>query len=289
MKKILTFILLTCMVLSFAACGKTEITAEEIYDAGRVEVMLQNHQSVYVHRTMDDIAFVDSYLTEEYSFVEFPDGESSSAQFMTDSASYAYMGGSYLRYLFVTPEGVTNDFTGDRAELCATEFAADILVETMESVSEQDGRIVVNSVLGEEALAELASAGVVSGKSAYVLDAKTKELISVATDYVLEDGNFGMAAEFTYDAEVPEMLETFLKFEEQTDDLRKVTIVCNPGAAAEVSRDFLIPKGLVIGFTYGDEYEGKVAFYTDAACTQAYDPYVNTDADLTVYITWGNT
>jgi hypothetical protein len=149
MKKILTFILLTCMVLSFAACGKTEITTEEIYDAGRVEVMLQNHQSVYVHRTMDGIAFVDSYLTQEYSFVEFLDDEFSSAQFMTDSVSYAYMDGSYLRYLYVAPEGVTNDFTGDRAELCATEFAADILVETMESVSEQDGRIVVNSVLGK--------------------------------------------------------------------------------------------------------------------------------------------
>ena len=40
MKKILTFILLTCMVLSFAACGKAEITAEEIHAAGQVEAML---------------------------------------------------------------------------------------------------------------------------------------------------------------------------------------------------------------------------------------------------------
>jgi hypothetical protein len=27
-------------------------------------------------------------------------------------------------------------------------------------------------------------------------------------------------------------------------------------------------------------------FYTDAACTESYDPYVNTDSDLTIYVKW---
>ena len=286
MKKIVIFMLLTCMVLTLAACGKAEITAQEIYDAGQVEAMLQNHQSVYVHRAMDDAFFVENYLTKEYSYLQYPDEEYAFAQFMTDSVSYAYMGGNYLRYLYITPDGVTNDFASDRAELCATNLAADIVEETIESVSEKDGRIVVNSCLNEEILEEMAADGVLSGKSEYVLDAKTKELISAVSDFVHEDGNFGITMEITYDAEVPEMLEVFLKYENQTEELRNVTIVSNPGTEKEVSQDFRIPKGLVIGFTYDDDFEEKVAFYTDAACTEAYDPYVNTDSDLTVYVKW---
>ena len=59
MKKIVTVILLLCVVLTFAACADKkntppEITMQEIYDACRIEAMLQNHQSVYVQSAMDD-------------------------------------------------------------------------------------------------------------------------------------------------------------------------------------------------------------------------------------------
>ena len=27
-------------------------------------------------------------------------------------------------------------------------------------------------------------------------------------------------------------------------------------------------------------------FYTDADCTEAYDPFADTDSDLTVYVKW---
>jgi hypothetical protein len=286
MKKIVIFILLTCMVLTLAACGKAEITAQEIYDAGQVEAMIQNHQSVYVQRAMDDVAVVENYLTKEYSYVQYPDEENAFAQFMTDSVSYVYMGGNYLRYLYVEPDGVTNDFASDHAELRALDLAADIVDETIESVSKKDGRIVVNSFLGEKILEELAEEGAISGKSEYVLDAKTKELISVFSDYVYEGEAIRLTTEITYDAEVPEMLEAFLKYENQTEELRNVTIVSNPGTEKEVSQDFRIPKGMIVGFTFADGSEDKVSFYTDAACTQAYDPYADTDSDLTVYIKW---
>ena len=48
MKKIVAFILLTCMVLTLAACGKVEITMKEICDANQTKALLQNHQSIYV-------------------------------------------------------------------------------------------------------------------------------------------------------------------------------------------------------------------------------------------------
>ena len=42
----------------------------------------------------------------------------------------------------------------------------------------------------------------------------------------------------------------------------------------------------IIGFEYDDELEDAVEFYTDAACTESYDPYADTDSDLTVYVKW---
>ena len=31
----------------------------------------------------------------------------------------------------------------------------------------------------------------------------------------------------------------------------------------------------------------QFSVYTDAACTEAYDPYADTDSDLTIYVKWG--
>lgn len=296
-----------CMVLALAACtdqGDTttkdttpettmpenttaEISMQEIYDANQIEAVFKNCQSISVLDSMDSEVYCVKYQTKEYSYVHYPDEEFDWAQFMTDNASYAYNSGDYLRYLYIAPDGVTNDFASDRAELCASVLAADIVDETIESVSQEDGRITVKSYLGQEVLADMEELGVSDCKNEYVLDAKTHELISVISDYTYDDGTaFRSATEVTYDTEAPEMLEVFLKYANQTEDLRKVTVVSNPGIEKEVSQDFQIPKGLMVGFTYGDEFTDKVEFYTDAACTEAFNPYADTESDLTVYVKW---
>jgi hypothetical protein len=106
-------------------------------------------------------------------------------------------------------------------------------------------------------------------------------------DYTYNDGStLNSYAEMTYDAEEPEMLKEFLGYVDQTEDLRNITVVSNPGTDKEETKNIQAPKGLIIGFEYGDGLEDAVSFYTDAACTEAYDPYANTDSDLTVYIKW---
>lgn len=312
MKKIVSLILLLCMVLAFAACtdqesttpdvttteDKTpettmpenttpEITMQEIYDANQTEAIFENYQSISVLDAMDGKVFGEKYLTQEYSYVHYPDEEYDLAQFMTDSTSYAYSSGDYLCYLFIASEGVTNDFATDRAELCEPVLGADILDETIESVSQEDGRITVKSYYGQEVLANMAELGVSDCKNEYVLDAETYVLISVIRDYTFEDGTaFQSSAEVTYDAEVPEMIDEFMKYANQTEDLRKVTVISNPDMDKEVSQDFQIPKGLIVGFTYGDDFVDQVEFYTDAACTEAFDPYTDAESDLTVYVKW---
>ena len=287
MKKIVAFTLLLCMVLTLAACGKVEITMQEIYDACQTEALLKNHESVSIRDEMDGDIWNERYLTEEYIYDYVPDEESDWAEFMTDDACYCYMGGDYLRYLPISPDGVS-DFASYRAEhYAAVILGEEALDDTIESVTKKDSRITVKSVCGQEALAEL---GVTSAKFEYVLDAKTREMISVISDYTYDDETaFGSVTEVTYDTEEPEMVKTFLEYDNQTENLRNITVVSNPGIENEKIESVQVPKGLIIGFRYDEDDASEFHLYTDAACTELYDPYGDTDSDITIYVKWTNT
>ena len=266
--------------------GKLTITVREIYDAAETETMLKNHQSVSIRDEMDGELFIERYLTKEYVYDYIPGEEYEWAEFMTDDAYYCYMDGDYLLYLSISPDGVS-DFASYRAEHYASVILGmDSVDETIESVTQKDGRITVKSVCGQEALAEL---GVTSAKFEYALDAKTRELISVISDYTYDDEMaFSSVTEVTYDTEEPEMLKTFLEYENRTENLRNVTVVSNPGTENEKIESVQVPKGLIVGLRYEEDSAYAFEPYTDAACTEAYDPYADTDSDLTIYMKWTN-
>ena len=275
------------MVLTFAACGKVEITMQEIYDAAQTEALLKNHESVSIRDEMDGDIWNERYLTEEYIYDYVPDEESDWAEFMTDDACYCYMGGDYLRYLPISPDGVS-DFASYRAEhYAAVILGEEALDDTIESVTKKDSRITVKSVCGQEAFAEL---GVTSAKFEYVLDAKTREMISVISDYTYDDETaFGSVTEVTYDTEEPEMVKTFLEYDNQKENLRNITVVSNPGIENEKIESVQVPKGLIIGFRYDEDDASEFHLYTDAACTELYNPYGDTDSDITINVKWTNT
>ena len=286
MKKIVAFTLLLCMVLALATCGKAEITMQEIHDASQTEALLKNHESVYIQEEMDDEIWREVYLRKDYAYayVYIPDEESDWAEFITDDAYYCYMGGDYLCYLPISPDGVS-DFASYRAEqYAAVILGVDTLDDTIESVTQKDGRITIKSVSDQDTLAEL---GVTSAQFEYVLDAKTREMISLISDYTLDDGTaFGSVIEVTYDTEEPEMVKTFLEYDNQTENLRNITVVSNPGIENEKIESVQVPKGLIIGFRYDEDDTSEFHLYIDAACTEPYDPYMNTDSDLTLYVKW---
>lgn len=284
MKKILTLILLLCMILTLAACGKVEITMQEIYDASKTEALLKNHESVSIREEMDGELLSERYLTKEYIYEHFPDEEFDYAEFMIDDALYCYADSDYLHYLSVTPDGLS-DFKGLYANHYASAvLSEDIATDTIEAVSKKDGRITVNSVLAQDAMAVF---GVSSGKFEYVLDANSREIISLTSDYAFSDGTaFGTVAKVSYDKEAPEMVETFLEYANQTENLRNITVVSNPGTEQEVSQSIQSPKGLIIGLRYNEDSAYEFEVYTNAACTDAYDPYADTDSDMTIYIKW---
>ena len=290
MKRIVAFILLLCMVLSLAACGKVEITMQEINDANQTEALLKNHQSVYIREEMDGEIFSELYLTKDYIFNYIPGADFDCMEFTTDDARYSLAGDDCVYYVYITPDGI-GDFANELAERSAgAALIAGAEGEIIESASKKDGLITVKSVLSQKAIEDMAEFGVTSAKYEYVLDGKTREIISLTSDYTYDDGDaFHVITEVTYDADVPEMLRTILAYENQTEDLRNVSIVSNPGTGKEESKSIQVPKGLIFGLEFDDAVAESVGFYTDTACTKSYDPYADTDSDLTIYVKWTNT
>ena len=267
--------------------GKLTVTLQEIYNATLTDALLKNHEGVYIRNKMDGEFWLETYLTKDYAYNYMPDEEFPYVKFMTDDACYYNDAGHRLFYLFITPDGVDN-FASERAELyAAVILGEEALEDRIESVEIKDGRITVTSVVSSKALEDWAELGVTAVKYEYVLDAKTREMISIMSEYTYDDGSVSsLITELSYDAEVPETLKEFLGYVNQTENLRNVTVVSNPGTDKEESKSIQAPKGLIIGFQFDDEWENAVGFYTDAACTEAYDPYADTEADLTIYVKW---
>lgn len=288
MKKFVALVLLLCMVLTLAACAKMSVSMQEIYDAAQTEAMLKNHQGVSIRDKIDGELINERYLTKEYIFDYVPNAESDWAEFVTDNSCYSYLGGAYVRYLPITPDGVSDGFASYRAEHYASVILdAETVDEVITSVSKKDGRFYAKSVLSQKILESMAEFGVTSGNFEYVLDAKTREILSIEGNYIYnDDSTHQMTSEISYDAEVPEMVKTFLEYENQTENLRTITVVTNPGTDKEVSQSVQVPKDLLVGLRYYEDSEYTFEVYTDAACTEAYDPYADTASDLTIYVKW---
>ena len=287
MKKIVTLILMLCMILSLSACGKVEITMQEIYDANQTKALLKNHESVYVRNETDGEYFDEKYLTQDYIYDYIHDEEFDWVEFTTDDANYCCLNGDYVRFWTITPDGVSSDFASYRTEYYASAIlGADTVDEIIESVSKKDGRITVTSSLSQKNIEDMAELDVASGKFEYVLDAKTREIVALNGDYTYDDGTgYHVDSEVSYDIDAPERVREFLKYANETENLRNITVVSNPGTEKEVSQSIQAAKGLAVGFRYEEE-EYVFEVYADAACTELYDPYVDTDSDQTIYVKW---
>ena len=287
MKKIVTLILMLCMILSLSACGKVEITMQEIYDANQTKALLKNHDSVYVRNETDGEYFDEKYLTQDYIYDYIHDEEFDWVEFTTDDANYCCLNGDYVRFWTITPDGVSSDFASYRTEYYASAIlGADTVDEIIESVSKKDGRITVTSSLSQKNIEDMAEYGVTAGKFEYVLDAKTREIVALNGDYTYDDGTgYHVDSEVSYDIDAPERVREFLKYANETENLRNITVVSNPGTEKEVSQSIQAAKGLAVDFRYEEE-EYVFEVYADAACTELYDPYVDTDSDQTIYVKW---
>ena len=151
------------------------------------------------------------------------------------------------------------------------------------SIIEKDGFIIVSVAANAEALA-LMGDDVLSSVETYTIDAKTREMTTVKTVYTYKDGTVEEGViTITRDVEAPEGT----KPDQETENLRKVTIVSNPGAENENTECIQVAKGLQVTFAADYFVEESFTLYADAACTQIFEDEWDVNTDLTIYVKWG--
>ena len=303
MKKILIFILMLVLAMSLSACGGSEeITMQEIHNASNIEALLEKHESVHVEYIADGVLYKEIYKGDYGYFFFNAGGEyygfPYDVAYLTtaDCHDYFYQGDEelYGRAVIISSEGLK---TYDYEIEAGFAFEGDGLNENIVSVEEKDGILTVKTHLEEEAPESTGMEGILISNSIYNLDAKTRELISYNTVLEYENGMvFVVDMNFIYDGEIPERMKTFVEYD-NSEDLRTITVVTNPGTENEKTESIQLPKGIYISFEpYIDEtadfsdpnFDPFTAFelYSDADCTEAFVLPEDYDSDFTVYIKW---
>ena len=293
MKKIVTFILLLCMILTVTACNNKEdaspnITMQEIRDSSKVSAMLANHDSVHIVRTENGKVSTEEYHSKEYSYI-FYSGEAYGMEydevfFITDHSYYFDTNNNVVKLVLITPDGLT-----DMTERFAKEgevhiFDQALIDDVITSVTEKDGQIIVKSTSDQAELDSIE--GLISCEEELVLDAKTRDMISIKSVFTYETEVFEGTTTFIFDAEIPENMKKYVEYDQQTEDLRTITVVTNPGTENEKIESVQSPKGMSSGLSPdADYYDRNFTMYADEACTEVFgSPDVN--ADVTVYVKW---
>jgi hypothetical protein len=81
-------------------------------------------------------------------------------------------------------------------------------------------------------------------------------------------------------------MELFVAFAEESENVRTVTIISNPGTDSEKTDTVRFAKGLQISLCPDFTVEKSFTLYSDAACTQILEEYPDVNSDLTVYVKW---
>ena len=271
--------------------AKLTISLNEVYEAGSLPTLLEKHDSVYVQRTENNEVYHEDYFSKEYSYTFYSYApESEYAFFLTNHSYYMYFNNVDVRVIILTPDGMMDIESLFAEEMDGNIFSENLLNDTIVSVTEKDGKIIVTSVSDSEELAIYEAEGWILGKEETVFDAKTREVIFEKAYYTaIETGeSYEGATYITYDGDIPESMKKFVAYDKQTENLHTVTIVSNPGADNEKTESIQVPNGLRVAITdLADVEEPLYTLYADAACTQTFEGEWDVNSDLTIYVKWG--
>ena len=270
--------------------AKLRISLKEVYDAGEnLSALLGDHESVYVQVTSGGKVLWEEYLSKQYSYSfyddEYMDIGFEYASFATDNSEYYCFDNVYALNVAITPSGMV-DMTGILDLIGTSSFISSAMLNDAATIIEKDGLIIVSCTADLDEI--YADEDVISCVETYTIDATTREMISVKTVYTYKDGTVeeGIVT-ITRDVEVPEGMKPFLEYAKETENMRTVTIVSNPGAENEKIESIKAPKGLQVAISADFSIEEPFTLYTDAACTQPVEEEWDVDSDLTIYVKWG--
>ena len=294
MKKIIALVLLLALVLSISACGGEanntdtnsvsdieSITMQEIYEASVFDTVLSKHESVYIVNTASDGVYQD-YITKDYSYELTP----YFTTFTSVKTMYFDFDDECMCLVPIDKDGVSN-YAEHLAENNQS-FVDPNSVEftTITSTTKTDDRIVVNAVVDTkyfEGQAEEGAAQISSCEWKIELDAETREIAAIGIVYTFDDGTVTESnVVIKYGAEVIDEVKPFLEYENQTENLRTITVVLNPGTEDEKTETIQVPKGLYFEL----DSEALFATFVDADCTEPLTFADDYESDVTVYIKW---
>lgn len=281
-KKFFALLLVSVLLVSFAACDSQKLTMRKLVEANQPESLLKTYDSISIHGTMGGEFFADYYLTNTCSYEKHEDW----AMYLTDDTGYACRNGVYERLVFLTPDGLADyaDYRADQYKYVI--LSQDSLREKIQSITEAEDQITVASGMDRKNLKKVVGQeGLRSYESSYVMDAKTYALITATGIFAFDDGTIvDFATECAYNTEMPEEINPFLEYASQTEDLRTVTMVFHAGTEKEKAEYIQAPRGLAIGLGLPVNSRESFSVYADAACTVPYQSNGDYTSDITIYI-----
>ena len=209
------------------------------------------------------------------------------SSFVTDRSEYYCFDGLIALNVTLAPSGLVDMKEYFALVGTSSLISPEMLDDKSASIIEKDGFIIVSAAANAETLA-LMGDDVLSCVETYTIDAKTREMTMVKTVYTYKDGTVeeGIVT-ITRDVDAPEGMKPFLAYEQETQDQRTVTIVSNLGTENEKTESIQVAKGLQVAFPADYFVEESYTLYADAACTQTFEDEWDVNADLTIYVKWG--
>ena len=250
--KLLSAALALCLaLLCLPAAGEGEITIREIMDANTLAEILKKHDSAAIHQTggrRESAVYVDKELRYSAQRTNRTASAGDTEVLAVSDMGLLYLyqrgaGGVMRIPVLLLDIGLNEDGPGYRPMEKTVDFLYDAEATAMEkvlSVSEKDGRLVVETRLDHEDYARFVSDAAEGSwnRVRYTLDKDTLEMISQdETVMSADDREISSSGQAVYyDAPRPEeagqMLD-MLNYILGSDDKRTVTYILRPGTARE--------------------------------------------------------
>ena len=272
--------------------AKLTISLNDVYDSGKnLSALLGDHENVYLRATSNGTLLWETYLSSQFFYsyyaAEYMDMGFEYSSFVTERSEYYCFDGLNALNVTLAPSGLVDMKEYFALVGTSSLISPEMLDDKSATIIEKDGLIIVSVAANAEALA-LMGDDILSCVETYTIDAKTREMTTVNTVYTYKDGTVEEGViTIICDVEAPEGTKPFLAYEQETENLRKVTIVSNPGTANEKAESIQVAKGLQVAFSADYFAEESFTLYADAACTQTFEGEWDVNSDITVYVKWG--
>ncbi len=285
-KSILLTLAITLLTLSLSACGTADdaVTMEKMMEKGVHSTIIDTYGSYKMTTTIAETGdgYVE-YHNKNTSYVEFLK-EGACQLYIDSELKYEMADGDMYAYLFVDTETYT--LPGGDNYL----YDPESIKETIKETKTEGDKQIVETEMPKEIVDKILEAEgtenteYVSGKAIYELQKDDLSLLSLKSYMVNKDGDetlYGtLDVEYGIDS-MPDNAKKMYEAATQTENLRKVTIVTNPGTEEEKSWETDVPKGIKVSIYTGDGYKGM---YLDKECTQEAPTATNFDEDVTYYM-----